>query len=214
MARKKSGLNLPKNYLSYSAYMSWQENPAEFRRHYYEGIKSPQTKEMKFGHDFAKGLEEGTIDHKALGLERYAVSEKRIMTEIDGVPILAFLDTFDPDTRAFRELKTGRRPWDAVRVHKHEQLPFYMLAILSAYGDYDKTTFLDWVGTRLTRGVEDFGGIEMESPDAGEVELTGEIQSFKRNIAQWELARMKRRIRGAAEAVSADYTDWQKVNGI
>ncbi len=166
--------------MSYSAYMSWTENPAEFRRHYYEGMKSPQTKEMKFGHDFAKGLEEGTIDPKPLGLMRYAVSEQRIMTEIDGVPILAFLDSFDPATKAFRELKTGRRPWDAVRVHKHEQLPFYMLAIREAYGDYDRTTWLDWVGTRLTQGEEDFGGVKMLSPDAGEVELTGEIHRIHR----------------------------------
>ncbi len=214
MKRTKSTLNLPKRWFSYSQWSLWQSNPAEYRRNYYEGIKMPQTKEMKFGHELAKGLEDGTIIASSLKLPAYSVVEQRIDVVIDDVPVLAFLDTYEPSTFAFRERKTGKKPWDAVRVHKHEQLPFYMLCIREKFGDYDRTTHLDWLQTRDKPGVADFGGIEMESPDAGGIEYTGRIETFKRTIAAWELNRMKRMIRGAAEAVSRDYTAWQKANGI
>ena len=189
-------------------------NPAEYRRNYYEGIKMPQTKEMKFGHELAKGLEDGTILPSSLKLPAYKVTEQRIDVLIDGVPVLAFLDTFEPDTLSFRERKTGKKPWDSVRVHTHDQLPFYMLCVREKFGDYDKTTHLDWLETRDSAGTAEFGGILMESPDAGGIEYTGRIETFKRNIAQWELARMKRRIRGTAEAISEDFTSWQKAQGL
>jgi hypothetical protein len=214
MRRKNSTLNLPKRWFSYSQWNMWQHNPAEYRRNYYEGIKMPQTKEMKFGHELAKGLEDGTILPSSLKLPNYQVTEQRIDVVIDDVPVLAFLDTYDPERFAFRERKTGKKPWDMVRVHKHEQLPFYMLCIREKFGHYDRTTHLDWLETRDTKGFADFGGVVMESPDAGGIEYTGRIETFKRTILQWELARMKRHIRGAAEAISKDYTEWLKAQGL
>jgi len=161
---------------------------------------------MIFGKKIAGYLEKN--DPSLAHVPRYSVPEFRIEVEIQGVPMLGFLDSFDPVQAKFKEMKTGRVHWDRVRVAKHGQLPLYMALIRAKFGFYHPYTELVWLETARKKSVEVFGGMEMEG-DRGEIYLTGNVETFKRRIAKWELRLIEKEVRAVAEEVSEDYAQWQ-----
>lgn len=211
-----SELNLPKGYLSWSQFSLWQRSPDQYRREYYYGVKRAPSPEMRYGDAIARLLESGAHGPVIDKIPRYSVSEYEIKTEIGGVPILAFLDTFDPLGLKFREFKSGHSnykgeaPWNGVKVRKHGQLVFYAAAIAAKHGKVDPVCYLDWIETEKLPITEDFGGIELTGTDTRSLRLTGRIESFKRHIAKWEVVRMRGEICVAAVEISKDYSKFQK----
>lgn len=201
-------LSLPKPYLSYSSINLWLRSKDQFRRRYYEGEQLPQTPEMMFGREVHEQIENDGLPH----VPRYSVSEKKIEVDIEGVPIMAYIDTFCPRYKRFREYKTGRErkdgsaPWDSVKVHAHDQLPFYSLLIQRKFGKVVKKTWLDWLEVRKSTRKETIGGITYED-GLYDLELTGRVESFERVIEQWERDRQVDIILKAAKEISDDWIE-------
>jgi len=122
-------LNLPKKYLSFSQLTLWSKDREAYRKRYYEGIPMPDTEYTLFGREVHTAID---TDPKFKDI-RLDTAEKKIAVDIDGVPVLGYIDTFDQHTCDFGEYKSGIRKkdgkprWTQSLVQKHEQLPFYSL---------------------------------------------------------------------------------------
>ncbi len=206
-------LNLPKKYLSYSSWSLWKKNKDQFRRKYYLNEQPFETVETIFGKKIARMLE--SDDSSLVNIPRYPISEKQIEVEINGVPVKGYLDTFDDIAFSFMEYKTGHAnklgvpPWDRVKVAKHDQLPFYSTLIKNKFGKVDNITYLHWLPTRWKVKTIEYMGHTLYA-DSRELELTGEVETFKRNIFQWERDLIDADILKVALEISEDYTAFIK----
>lgn len=204
-------MHLPRPYLSYSQLRVWLDNKDAYRRQYYLGEPSHVSIYTVFGGKVAKGIEHGTISIPNLPL--LPVKEKRMLVHIEDVPFLGYLDQFDPGTFSFRETKTGiRKPdnsprWRQRDVEKHIQLDVYSLLIEEEFGQVDDLCHLDWLETRFKEDVVEWGGLPLVSK-TNELELTGEVYSFKRTITPEERADMKQLIVKTANEISEDYSSF------
>jgi len=196
-------LKLPKKALSYSAINLWYKDKRAYRRKYYEGIYPPETKYTIFG----RQAEEEVYAGKLPGVPFFGGKQKKLVTEIAGVPIIAYLDSFDEETKQIIDYKSGilkkdgAPRWTKVDVHNLKQLPFYSLLVERIYGNAHPEALLVWLET------------ELRKPDTllsqGEkVALTGKFQIFKRRIAKWEREQMVEWTRKAAKEISWDYEKW------
>ena len=211
-------IELPKGYLSYSALSTWKSAPDMFRARYYEGAPYLSTPYTEFGNKVGNALETGNLFHSCLEeVPRYDVMEKKLEVEIEGVPFLMYLDSFDSDTLAIAEYKTGiigpggREPWDRVKVRKHIQLPIYALGVREQFGDWNPDLKLVWMETKWSTvdhetKFQDQTFLERRPG----LKLTGRVETFERTIAEWELDRMATLIRTAAEEITEDYKIWKK----
>lgn len=204
--------NLPRGYLSYSAFTLWQSDKDRFRKKYYLGEDDFQTAETIFGHQIAKKLEDG---EKIEGVKEYEKAEKKIEVQlIEGLKILGYLDGFTEDTLKIVELKTGhvnkdgKAPWDNLKVRRHKQLVFYCLLVNLKYGKYNPDVTLQWLETEFKEDQIEFNG-HILTAKSKTLELTGKIETFERHIEQWELDKLKEDIIKVAEEISNDYTLWQ-----
>lgn len=197
--------NLPKPYLSYSAWTLWKNNKNEFRARYYEGKPGIETVETVFGKKIARQLEED---------ESIPGSETRIELEvIPGLMLLSYLDEFDEATLSITEHKTGHRnkdgkvPWDMVKVHKHKQLDWYSMMVKKKYGKVNNKVRLVWHETRFKTKTVEFAGHTLTS-DSRELELTGEKKEFIRTITEAERQKIEKDIISAALEISKDYEEY------
>lgn len=171
---------------------------------------------MRFGDAIARAMEAGMTGPALDKIPRYPVSEYKIETKVNGIPVLAYIDTFDPKKLQFGEFKSGhpsrqgKAPWDAVKVRKHGQLPFYATAIKAKHGKVHRLCHLHWIETEATPMTEDFGGMVMEGTDVRALRLTGRIETFLRKIEMYEITLMEKQIRRVALEISKDYTLFEK----
>ncbi len=184
---------LPRGYISWSQLEIFRKSPDNYVHMYIEGGKRLDTKYTRFGrkiHQDLEDLEDGR--------------EKEIRVNVNGVPILSYIDHFDETTGIFRDTKTGKTPWTQVKVQKHDQLVFYAMAIKHSTGITPKECYIDWIGTRDAVQKE-MSGLHNKQP---EVELTGESGTFKREITEKEIERMERELVEVAEKISNTYKKW------
>lgn len=213
---------LPKGYLSYSAMELWLRDKDGYRLRYYLNDPYFSTPYTEFGNVVGGALERRDWDHPVLAPVRGKVPqgthpEHKLEVEIAGVPILSYLDDFHLQTYAIEEYKTGIRdfngkaPWDRVKVRKHKQLTLYTLMVWKKYGAWNPNIQLTWMETAwgwINTEVQ-FGGTTIKEATKG-LYLTGHVETFKREIREWELKRMEQIIRDIAEAISEDYKTWQR----
>jgi len=176
-------------------------NPARFRREYFEGAPRLDTKYLRFGKGIAKMIEEGKHRQILPGLPVYQIPEYEIRVNVLGVPILSYLDNYDPERNVFLEYKTGIQPWDMARVIKHDQLLMYAVALKYKTGKMPKFCDLVWIKTKV-------GGTEQRDfwhDNEGEVNCTGEIVSFHREFQEPEIERMEKQILKVATEISDAY---------
>lgn len=199
-------LVLPKPYLSWSSMNCWMSNKERFRREYFEHGEKLDTKYLRFGKGIAKMIEEGK--HKTLlpDLIVYDSPEFEIKTEVMGVPILSYLDSYDSVNNVFREYKTGKHPWDQAKVQKHDQLTFYATALKYSTGEMPEYCDLDWIETK--DGVMEVSDFWRESDKI--IGTTGRIVSFHREFDSREIERMEELIRRCAEQISEAYQNFIK----
>lgn len=209
---KQLHFNLPKKYLSYSAYNLWQTNKDEFRQRYYEGKPSIVTPETLFGKKIAEYLEHG---NKIDGIE-YEVAEQRIeVTLPNGLKLLSYLDGFNPTDNSIFEIKTGhldskgKVPWNNLKVAKHKQLDWYSMMVKKKFGKVNNTVKLIWLETRFKTKDTEFDG-HVLSTQSRELELTGKKEVFTRKIAQWERDKMEQDILRTALEITKDYEEYIK----
>lgn len=214
-----SELLLPKPYLSYSAMELWLRDKDGYRQRYYLNEPYFSTPYTEFGNLVGGALEERNWDHPVLQpvvgkIPQGTHPEHRIDIDVNGVPVMGFLDDFNLETKAIEEYKTGIRnkgkaPWDRVKVRKHKQLTLYTLMVREKYGDWNPDIQLTWMETEwadVSKEVE-FGGQKIIDSNK-ELRLTGHVEIFPRHIKEWELDRMAEIIRNTAEEISKDFTIW------
>lgn len=194
--------NLPKSYLSYSAFSLWEKDKDAFRRRYYENEKPFETSETIFGK---------TV-HELLSPD----GEKKIEVQLTpDLKLLGYIDSFNEEDLGIVDYKTGhlnpkgKAPWDRVKVQKHKQLVFYSLLVQLQYEKFNPIVKLEWLETRFKDKSVEFDG-HMLVTKSRELELTGYKEMFERRIYKWELEKLKKEIKKVACDISDDYTIWQK----
>lgn len=192
---------LPKLYLSWSAMNCWRSSPARFRREYFENGRKLDTKYLRFGKGIAEMIENGKYKKLLPDLEVYELNEFEIKTNVNGIPILSYIDDYDPVRNVFREKKTGKIPWTQAKVIKHGQLVFYATALKHSIGKMPEYCHLDWIETKEgTIEIDDFWR-ENEKI----VQVTGKIQSFYREFDEREIEKMEDLILKSAIEISDAY---------
>lgn len=199
-------LILPKQHLSWSALSCWLQNPARFRKEYFEAGKKLDTKYLRYGKGIAEMIENGKYKEILPDLIVYEKPEFEIRTTINGIPILSYLDSYDPKNNVFREVKTGKIPWTQQKVQKHDQLTFYATALKHSIGKMPEYCDLDWLQTKE-------GGVELEDfwrSNEKQVNVTGYIKSFHREFDEREIERMENLIVKVANEISKAYQEFIK----
>jgi len=194
-------LLLPKPHLSWSQLSCWLSNPNRYFREYFEAGDKLDTKYLRFGKGVAKLIEEGK--HKTLlpDLILYDKPEYEIKTNVLGVPILSYLDTYDSVKNVFREYKTGKLPWTKAKVVKHGQLVFYATALKHSCGKMPEYCDLDWIETKE-------GSVEVSDfwrENEKDINVTGRIVSFHREFDEREIEKMENLIVKVANEISEAY---------
>ena len=199
-------LILPRPHISWSSMSCWESSPGRFRREYFECGKKLDTKYLRFGKGIAELIESGKYKELLPDLIVYPVSEYEIRTDVCGVPILSYLDDYDPETNLFREKKTGKIPWTQAKVIKHGQLLFYAVALKHSIGKIPEYCDLDWIETR--EGAIEVDDFWRENEKA--VQITGKIKSFHREFDEREIEKMEKLIVKSANEISKAYQDFIK----
>jgi len=193
-------LLLPKKYLSWSQLTLWETNPDRYKREYFENKEKLDTKYLRYGKSIASKIETGDHKDELPNLVVYEIPEYRIKCEIGGVPVIGYLDGYNPSDNTFGEYKTGKHAWTPAKVQKHGQLSFYATALRVLTGSMPKYCDLHWLETVDVKGSTGDGlGTDQQ------VKLTGKIQSFRRHFDTRELDRMEQRITKAATEISNEY---------
>lgn len=192
---------LPKEYLSWSAINCWMTNPERFRKEYFENGKKLDTKAWQFGRGIASLIEEGKHKELLPDLVVYSHPEYELKCEIMGVPMIGFIDSYDPEKNVFREYKTGRVPWTYAKVQKHDQLTLYAAMLKCITGKMPEYCDLDWIETRE-------GAVEVEDfwrTNEKQINVTGKIVTFRREFDSREIDRIEFIVQKCAEEISDAY---------
>lgn len=195
---------LPRSYLSYSQMQCWLHNKERFRREYFESGEKLDTKYLRFGKGIAKMIEEGKHTTLLPNLPVYPCPEFEIRCEIEGVPMLSYLDSYDPANNVFLEYKTAKSPWTQSKVQKHEQLVVYATMLKHSVGKIPAYCDLVWIETQV-------GGLPIDDfwrTNEGIVNVTGKIQSFHRIFDPREIKRMEETIVKCANEISEAYKNF------
>jgi len=199
-------LILPKPHLSWSQLSCWLSNPTRYRKEYFEAGEKLDTKYLRFGKGIAELVEKGLHKELLPDLVVYDTPEFEIKTEVLGVPILSYLDSYDSKENVFREYKTGKIPWTKQRVFKTGQLLFYATALKHSCGKIPEYCDLDWIETKE-------GSIEVEDfwrSNEKQINTTGIIKSFHRPFDEREIEKMENLIVKVAGEISTAYQEFLK----
>jgi len=194
-------LILPKTYLSWSSMNCWMSNKERFRREYFEHGEKLDTKYLRFGKGIADLIEKGKHKELLPDLEVYDSPEFEIRTEIMGVPVLSYIDSYDSKNNVFFEFKTGKNPWTQAMVQKHDQLTFYATALKYSTGKMPEYCDLVWIETKEGKTK----GTDFWHEGENQINITGKIKTFHREFDEREIERMEEIINRAAEQISDAY---------
>ena len=182
---------------------SFLDHRADFRARYYENREMFITPELTFGKRIGELLEND--DESLKHILRYDTAEQELKFEVDGIPVLGYIDTFDSVNKKVGEYKTGKTPWTQGRVDKHFQLDVYSLGVETLFGSVDDECVLVWLETQR---VEKEKNGRSTHASAYEIEFTGKVKEFTRTITKEDRASAYNKIVTIAQDISEDYTDW------
>lgn len=202
----KNKLILPKPHISWSQMSCWQSNPVRYRKEYFECGAKLNTKYLRFGSGIHKMIEDGTYKELLPDLEVYGVNEFEVKCEINGIPTLSYIDSYDPDENVFRDTKTGKIPWTKAKVIKHGQLVFYATVLTHKIGKMPEYCYLDWIETKDGPKEE----IDFWREAERKINLTGRVVSFYRPFHEIEIEKMEKLITKSATEISEAYQSFLK----
>lgn len=162
---------------------------------------------MIFGKAVHKAIEDNDTTFPNLSLhkiERYALHEHQVEVEIGGVPVKAYIDTFDLEFRMFRDYKTGLTRWSQGKVNNWQQLPFYSMLLEHKYGTVQDLCFIDWIETEKHYEIREVMGHTIAATK-DTPRLTGVVESFSRFITIAERKAMVSYTVQTAQAISEDW---------
>ena len=139
-----------KRPLSWSAISSFEFSPEQWYKKYVLKQEDKPSKEMIFGKAEGERL---AFDRKYLpNVPRETISEHKLFTSFDGIPLIGFIDFLSTDHRKLFEMKTGKNPWNQQRVDSHGQLDMYLLCLylMEKIKPEDIDITLVWLPTQET----------------------------------------------------------------
>jgi len=193
-------LLLPKPHLSWSQMTCWISNPTRYRKEYFEAGAKLDTKYLRFGSGIHKMIEDGTYHELLPDLEVYDTHEFEVRVEVNDIPTLSYIDSYDEVNNVFRDTKTGKIPWTQAKVQKHDQLVFYATTLKQLTGKMPEYCHLDWIQTKEGEREEESG-----LHNDRQINVTGLVKSFKREFDIRELERMEDLIVKTANEISDAY---------
>jgi len=195
---------LPKPHLSFSQIQLWLSSRDGYRKRYYPQEKTTyfSSPEMEFGNTVTLAMEKGEEWTKFI--PRYKTFEHKLLVEIEGIPILGYIDNINLKTLQFAEQKTGRTKWTQKKVDKHLQLDLYSLLLHEKYGKVKEECYLLWVETEKIKKKVMMGDIELEG-DSTDIGLTGNYTMFPRTITKKDREKMRSLIVKVAAEIELDY---------
>lgn len=206
---------LPRTHLSWSSYSLWKRDKDAFRRRYYENEKPFDTAETLFGKETDRRMEENDADLSYV--PRYGSSEYEIEAVIHGTKIIGRIDSFDDKKIKFIERKTGhadksgKAPWNKVKVRKHGQLVFYSMLLKERFGKVHDVCHLVWQETEFFKQTRSMGGHVLdELGKSRSLRLTGKIKKFSRRIQEWERKKLKTDLIVVIEQIKKDYAEYKQ----
>jgi hypothetical protein len=200
-------LILPKPHLSYSQMACWLSNPTRYRKEYFECGDKLDTKYLRFGSGIHKMIEDGTYKELLPDLIVYDKNEFEVRCEINGIPTLSYIDSYDSVNNVFRDTKTGKIPWTRARAIKLGQLVFYATVLKKLTGKMPKYCDLDWIETKehTKESTVDFW-----RDNEKELNVTGRVVSFHREFDEREIEKMEELIVKVANEISDAYQEFLK----
>lgn len=133
--------------LSWSAISSFEYDKEQWYRKYVLNEPTVETKEMKFGKDFALSCEK----RKPLApVTLLDTMEYKFEVVFNSIPMIGYADTFCGETKkVVGEFKTGKKKWDARRADEHGQITLYALFnfIQNKIRPEETDFFLEWIPT-------------------------------------------------------------------
>ena len=202
-SKKMPKLILPRKYLSWSQMNCFLTSSVRFRKEYFENGPRMTSKYLSFGKEVHKLIEDNKHREILPDLTVYEVRELEVRCDVLGVPVLAYIDSYDPDKNVFRDTKTGIIPWDKAKVIKLGQLPFYAVALKHKFGKTPEYAHLDWIETKeekIDTEVDDFW-----RTNETKLNITGRLLSFQRDFDEREIEKMENLIVKTAEKISESY---------
>jgi hypothetical protein len=197
-------LILPKPHLSHSQLTCWLTNPLRYRKEYFECGDKLDTKYLRFGSSIHEMIENGTYKTLLPDLIVYEKNEFEVKVDIKGVPILAYIDSYDPVNNVFRDTKTGKIAWTKQKVYKSSQLVFYATVLKQLTGKMPEYAHLDWVQTKEGPAEE----IDFWRSNEKQINVTGIIKSFHRPFDEREIEKMENLIVKVANEISEAYKNF------
>jgi len=198
-ARKTNYSNTsPRGYLSWSQLNLWEKDPNMYYQVYFEGLDQFRTKYLELGKRMATTLENGfdefgdpMFDMLSVMLPAYPEREFEIkvnhkVSDKLVVPLLGKLDGWNKATMTIGEYKTGKH-WTQSLVDSSGQLTFYALLVWLKYKTMPKHIILHWAKT--------------QEDEFGNLELTGDIKSFKTQRSLKDLILLSGRIERAWKGI-------------
>lgn len=120
-----------KRPLSWSAISSFEFDPKQFYDKYILGQKQQSNSAMEFGKIFGDKIAK---DKAYLPeIPRYSEFEKKLLVNFSGIPLVGFIDSYDPKTHSFYEYKTSKSLWSKEKALTHGQLKMYALGLYITY---------------------------------------------------------------------------------
>lgn len=199
-SEKQNRLLLPKAYLSPSQISLWKSSPERYRSEYFAKGRRLKTKYLEFGNRVHKMIEDGTYRDVLPHLTVYSERELEITCEVNGVPIFAIIDGYEPEPHVFGDYKTGKSAWTQAKVQKHDQFLIYAVVLRKVKGVMPRYCETHWLETAEGGDGGDFWD-KVDSP----LRLTGHNRTFRRYFDERELDRMEADILRVALEISDAY---------
>lgn len=177
----------------------FERSPEEYAAKYLWGRKERISRNMAWGSQLAKALEneessgDPLLDVVMARLPKFELMDKPLEAKLPDpkgwIPILAKPDTCKADYSAFKEYKTSTRKWTQKMADDSGQISFYATAIWLKTKKIPQDIELICAGTRYESG--------------GQMTVTGEMWRFptKRTLA--DCLKMTKRMRNAWHGIVA-----------
>lgn len=139
--------------LSWSQLSSFKYRPSQWYKKYVLGEEEPPSKEMLFGKLVGESF---CSDTPMAPVVRYSHMEYKFEATLDGITMIGYADSYDPEKKLLREYKTSRKKgyWNHKKVNEHHQLTMYclMLYLSEKIKPEDVTIHLDYIPVHIECG--------------------------------------------------------------
>lgn len=204
---KKKLLN-PRGYISPTQVDMWLRSRERYIRNYFEGEQDQGNVYTEYGSRVAKAQEDGgdsegdvLIDtFIAMLPEKYPHREYTMRvpfeTKHGTVELLGRMDQWHDELLAFRDTKTGTKPWTIAKAQKSVQMRHYSSMIYLKHGKLPSEAWIDWGETSFD--------------SEGNLALTGRVEALQVKHSLADVLEYLALVTRVAVEIDAAYRDYLK----